>query len=225
MLIGVFDSGRGGHFAAQKLQKLLPEHEFVVVDDHEHVPYGERDEREIIDLTETALRPLLQKTTMIVLACNTSTAVAIDILREKFPEHHFIGYEPMLKPIASLSRHGIVLATSATRKSSRYQLLKTAHVSDIRIDEPDTADWAVKIEHNEAGNIDFDEVRRCVKNGGDVISLSCTHYLAIEDRLHAMFPNVTVIEPTEAIARRITQLVQRADLLTTAPPSVQPHLG
>lgn len=209
MKIGVFDSGKGGHLVAQKLQKLLPEHEFEVVDDPEHVPYGDRGEREIIGLTEIALSPLLGKTNIIVIACNTATAVAIDSLRERHPEHHFIGYEPMIKPIASMTDHAIVLATAATRASARYQVLKQAYAYDIRIDEPDTTGWASMIQRGEANDIDFSEVATCITGGANVISLSCTHYLAIEETLRTEFPHVSVIEPTEAIARRITTIISR----------------
>lgn len=209
MTIGVFDSGKGGHFVAQKLQRLLPEHGFDVVDDHEHVPYGDRSEREIIELTTAALQSLLNKTKIIVIACNTATAVAIDSLREKYPDHHFIGYEPMIKPIATMTDHGIVLATSATRKSARYQVLKQAYAYDIRIDEPDTTGWAAMIERGELDDIVFDEVAECIAEGANVISLSCTHYLAIEEKLRTAFPDATVIEPTEAIARRIATIISR----------------
>lgn len=209
MKIGVFDSGRGGHFVAQKLQKLIPEHEFDVVDDHEHVPYGDRSEREIIALTNDTIQPLLEKSPIIVIACNTATAVAIDSLRETYPNHHFIGYEPMLKPIASMTDHGLVLATSATRKSARYQILKRAYAYDIRVDEPDTTGWAAMIERGELDDIVYDEVAACITDGANVISLSCTHYLAIEETLRTMFPETMVIEPTEAIARRISTLISR----------------
>lgn len=208
-LIGVFDSGKGGHFVAQKLQKLLPDHMFRVVDDHEHVPYGDRSEREIIALTDAAIQPLLEKTAIIVIACNTATAVAIDSLRETYPDHQFIGYEPMIKPISTMTDHGIVLATGATRKSSRYQILKRAYAGDIRIDEPDTTGWAAMIERGETDEIDFSEVAERIDEGANVISLSCTHYLAIEERLQAAFPQVTVIEPTEAIAGRIKTIISR----------------
>lgn len=209
MKIGVFDSGKGGHFVAQKLQKLMPEHEFDVVDDHEHVPYGDRSEREIIELTITTLQPLLGNTKIIVIACNTATAIAIDSLRETYPDHHFIGYEPMIKPIATMTDHGIVLATAATRTSARYQVLKQAYAHDIRIDEPDTTGWAAMIERGELDDILFDEVAEYIAEGANVISLSCTHYLAIEEKLRGTFPEATVIEPTEAIANRIATIISR----------------
>lgn len=125
MLIGVFDSGLGGHFVAARLRNLMPDHEFTVVDDHDHVPYGDRVEREIVRLTETALQPLLKKTKVIVIACNTATAVAIDYLRDKYPGHQFVGFEPMIKPLSTMTKRGAILATknpNATRHSSNYSM-------------------------------------------------------------------------------------------------------
>ena len=208
MTIGVFDSGRGGHYVAERLKQLLPEHEYMVVDDHTHVPYGSRSQREITRLTERAIAPLLEKTPVIVIACNTATAAAIDYLREKYPDHQFVGFEPMLKPLAETTRHGIVLATPATLHSARYLLLKEAYTRSVRIDEPATELWAHLIERGQQSTIDFSELDTFVARGGNVISLSCTHYLALKDTLTKRYKKkATVIEPTEAVAHELERVI------------------
>lgn len=210
MLIGVFDSGKGGRFVAQRLEELLPEHKYLVVDDHEHVPYGDRPDEDVLLLTEQAIQPLLENTNLIVIACNTATAIALDSLREKYPDHTFIGYEPMVKPLCELTGHGIILATRATLNSSRYKKLKEKYGNEVEIIEPDTTDWAINIENGTPEMIDLTQVDQAIDDGSNVIALACTHYLDLEQKLIDRYPDAEIIEPTEAVARQIITYVQEA---------------
>jgi len=209
MKIGVFDSGRGGEFIAEGLRKLLPEHEFIVVNDREHVPYGSREDSEIITLTTKAIQPLLEaRCPIIVIACNTATMAAITSLRAQFPETKFVGIEPMLKPAAAISttHHATVLATPLTLKSDRYQHLLREYASELIIDQPNATGWAAAVENGEADTISFDEVAESVASGSDTLILACTHYITLKNRLQARFPDVNILEPTEAIARQVMRL-------------------
>lgn len=216
MKIGVFDSGKGGEFIAARLQKLLPKHLYIVVNDGQHVPYGSRSNVEVTTLTIAAIQPLLEADCdIIVIACNTATMAAIDTLRTNYPTTRFVGIEPMVKPAALLSQTGhiAVLATPLTLQSQRYRQLIMTHASSVTIDEPDTSGWAAAIERGTHNSISFDELRSCVTTGCDTIVLACTHYLALQGRLQQEFPSTTLLEPTEAIARQITTLTTRASLL------------
>jgi len=209
MKIGVFDSGRGGEFIAEGLRKLLPEHEFIVVNDREHVPYGSREDNEIIELTTKAIQPLLEaRCPIIVIACNTATMAAIISLRVQFPRTKFVGIEPMVKPAATISKthNATVLATPLTLKSNRYQHLLREYASELTIDQPNAAGWAAAIEHNETDTISFDEVAASIASGSDTLILACTHYITLKSHLQTHFPSVNILEPTEAIARQVTRL-------------------
>jgi len=209
MKIGVFDSGRGGEFIADGLRVLLPQHEFIVVNDREHVPYGSRQDAEIIALTTAAIQPLMRAgCPIIVIACNTATMAAITTLRREFPHIKFVGTEPMVKPAAnsSHSRHATVLATPLTLKSERYQHLIREYGDGLIIDQPNAAGWAAAIEAHAGDTIPFDEIAASVASGSDTLILACTHYITLKGRLHTAFPTVYILEPTEAIARQITRL-------------------
>lgn len=209
MKIGVFDSGRGGEFIAEGLQKLLPEHEFIVVNDREHVPYGSREDSEIIELTTKAIQPLLEaQCPIIVIACNTATMAAIAALRTQFPAVKLVGIEPMVKPAAAISHthHATVLATPLTLKSDRYQHLIREYGSELIIDQPNAAGWAAAIERGESDTISFDEVASSIASGSDTLILACTHYITLRKRLHTRFPGINILEPTAAIARQVTRL-------------------
>ena len=140
MEIGIFDTGTGGELVAKRLKKLLPQHSYITAIDREHAPYGNRSPEEIIMLTDAAIQPLLS-CDIIVLACNTATAISIQPLQQHYPSVHFVGFEPMVKPAAALtkSRHITLLATNATKQSQRLRALIDQYASDVHIDTPDTS--------------------------------------------------------------------------------------
>lgn len=207
MHIGIFDSGRGGRFVAAKLKRLLPQHTYTVIDDRSNAPYGERGHIEIRELTFRAIEPLLT-CDIVVLACNTATAAALDELRRRYPSVSFVGFEPMIKPAASASRnhHITLLCTAATAKSPRTKQLIDLHANNITIDIANTFGWATAVDASDTDSINLDEVAASINAGSDTIIIGCTHYIALMPRLADQFPGVTILEPTEAIARRITQL-------------------
>ena len=214
--IGVFDSGIGGQAVAEKLKALFPDAEIIFVSDGAHVPYGLREPDEIIALTTAAIQPLLNAACdAIVIACNTATTVAITSLRQKYPDTHFVGIEPMVKPAAKLThtKNIAVLATPGTLKSNRYQQLKREFTDGITVIEPNCSNWATLIENNQIEQIPLQEtVNKLLEQHIDVIVLGCTHYHWLKDEIEAIAgPDITVLEPSDAIGARLDHL------LTTAP--------
>lgn len=213
MHIGVFDSGIGGEAVAKDLAKAFTDAKISVVNDRKHVPYGTRSNKEILALTDAALQPLLTSDCdVIVIACNTATAVAIDTLRLNYPEQKFIGLEPMVKPAPLLSKSGVIAicATPATLNSERYNRAKELYATNVTIVEPDCSDWAKLIEDNNMNQqIIADDISECLEAGADVIVLGCTHYHWIkEDILKLVEDKAIVLEPTEAIVSRIKELLR-----------------
>jgi glutamate racemase len=212
MKIGVFDSGKGGASIAGTLDLLIPGAKIISIDDHANVPYGGRPEEEIISLTDTALQSLLNEgCDVIVIACNTATTVAISTLRERYPEQHFVGIEPMIKPAAAHTKTGriAVLATPATLRSARYNELKNEWAREVTVLEPDCSSWAEAIEYQREAELPVETViADLVEKGVDEIVLACTHYHWLVDRIEAAAgPDVEVLEPSDAIKNRIVELL------------------
>lgn len=207
MKLGIFDSGRGGELVAEKLRDLLPEHQYIAINDLAHAPYGERSYEEIQQLTERAIQPLLD-CDAIIIACNTATVAAIDYLRELHPGKTIIGFEPMIKPAANTTKSNRVtlLATNATAHSPRTEELIATYAPNLIVDRPATSGWATLIDKDQADQIVLADVENSVKKGSDVIIIGCTHYIALVPRLEAMFPSITILEPTEAVARQIARI-------------------
>jgi glutamate racemase len=158
------------------------------------------------------------------LACNTASAATLETLRASYPAQQFIGLEPMIKPAAALTRTNTiaVCATPSTLASERYNWLVETYAKDIRTIEPDCSRWARMIEHNQ---IDREHVaaiiNHCCEEGADVIVLGCTHYHWIKDLITEIANGrATVLEPSEAIARRIQAIMPPVEELENPVPTV-----
>ena len=212
MKIGVFDSGIGGKAVADTLQLDYPSAQIIYVDDRAHVPYGSRSQDDIVSLTDQAIQPLLQQACdVIVLACNTATAAAIEILRLRYPGIPFIGLEPMVRPAMSMTTSGVVAicATPFTIKSERYVNLKHEYASTVTVLEPDCSEWATMIENDKTDVQEIaDAINEVCDAGADVIVLACTHFHWIEDLIVAIAGDrAIVINPADAISKRVKTLI------------------
>ena len=116
--IGMFDSGLGGVSTLRQALHMLPRENFLYYGDNANAPYGSRSEEEIRTLSGNAVRFFEQKNVKAVLiACNTSTAVALDALRQSSPLP-IVGISPPVSAAAQSPGSGaiIAMATQATTK-------------------------------------------------------------------------------------------------------------
>lgn len=209
-LIGIFDSGKGAHFVADRLSKLIPGRKYLVQTDEKNAPYGLKTSEQITKLTKEAIKQLVDKDcNPIVIACNTVTTSSIKLIREHYPSVEFIGFEPMIKPAVEQSKNRsiMVLATPATLRSSRYQYLKRTFAQNCKIIEPDCSEWAKMIDSGNEKYINLEIISNQIKsNDCDAVVLACTHYIKLIDRLQSIDPGINILEPTEFIANRIISL-------------------
>ncbi|TXC65920.1 glutamate racemase [Piscinibacter aquaticus] len=182
--VGMFDSGVGGLSILRAVRERLPYAPLRYVADSAFAPYGERSDAEILDRCLRITEHLLALgARVIVVACNTATAVAIDALRARHPTVRFVGIEPGVRPAVSASRTRRigVMATSATLRSERIAALLRRDASDCRVHLQACRGLAAAIER---GRRDDAELRALVElhagavrtAGVDTVALGCTHY-------------------------------------------------
>ena len=114
--VGILDSGVGGISVLKHIRKILPSENIIYFADKENAPYGTKKTDEIIKLTDQSIDFLTDfRCKAIVIACNTATSAAADILRRKY-KLPIIGLEPALKPAVKKYPSGkiLLLATPAT---------------------------------------------------------------------------------------------------------------
>jgi len=213
MNIGVFDSGVGGLTVVQALQKVLKGINLYYLADTKHAPYGEKTPREILEYSIQITEYLLHThhIEVLILACNTATAFAIESLRERYPFLIIIGTEPGLKPASlhTFTKNIAVLATSATLESEKYQTLVSVLSSKNNIAFFSQACHGL-VEQIEKGCMYSKTTKAMLeqwlipmqKNDIDTIVLGCTHYPLITQLIYEiMGKDIKVIETSTAIAK------------------------
>jgi len=207
----VFDTGTGGKIFADHFRKELTNTEIIEVIDSANAPYGSRTPSEILTLTEQTLKPYINISALIVIACNTATAYTLSYLRTKYPDQLFVGTEPAVKPAMKLTKNGkaLILATPATVNSAHYQNLKSKYAKHITLYEPNCTDWAKKIDDKTLTKNDIVVTLAPYQSySPDAIILACTHYLAIPPQTFTdLFPNAIVYSPLPAITDHIKSLL------------------
>ncbi len=214
--IGVFDSGVGGLSVLRELRSALPGAAFRYVADSAHAPYGERSDGCVTERALRIARELRnQGATLLVVACNTATAVAVNTLRATWPDVPVVGIEPGIKPALALTRSGRVgvMATRATLASTRFAALLRAQCGDSKVNVHLQAcdGLAAAIE---TGDLDSAAVRSAVERhctalrerDVDTVVLGCTHYpFAAHHIRAAMGTSVTLVDTGAAVAREVVR--------------------
>ena len=124
--IGVFDSGIGGATVLTELVKVLPNEDYIYYSDSKNNPYGDKTQKEIIEICDNIVQFFIQKNCKaIVIACNTASAEAVTYLRKKYKTIPFIAIEPAYKMVYDYAydEATLVMATKGTIESEKFNLL------------------------------------------------------------------------------------------------------
>lgn len=219
--VGVFDSGVGGLSVWRALQAALPGAQLHYLADNAWAPYGERPAEALRERTLALVRAWRQHEplNLLVLACNSATAVAVDALRAEHPDLPIVGMEPALRPglAATRSGHVGVVATRATLQSPRYQALRSTCLGSARpglqVHERACTGLADAIERGDSPRVwalcrEHLQALLAQAPGIDTLVLGCTHYpLVTEAWRAASEQTLTLIDPAEAVARRALSLL------------------
>lgn len=219
--LGIFDSGVGGLSVLQSLREQLPEEDMLYVADQSHVPYGNRSRDEVRGYAEGIVRFLLdQGSKLIVVACNTASAAALQHLRSTFPDVPFVGMEPAVKPAAERTRSGVVgvLATPATFQGQLYESTVDRYARGITILQDTCPGLVSQIER---GRITGKKTRAILEDalqpmliqGVDIVVMGCTHYPFVIPLIEEIVgPEIEVIDPAPAVARQAGRLLDEHQL-------------
>lgn len=214
--IGIFDSGVGGTSIFQEIHRLLPLEHSIYLADSKNAPYGERSTEEIVQLSIKNTEFLLkQGCKIIVVACNTATTNAIDVLRSSY-KIPFIGIEPAIKPAALNSKTKTIgiLATKGTLSSALFAKRTDVYAKDIEVVEVVGNGLVQAIE---AGRKDSAETLQMLQlllqpmldKKIDYLVLGCSHYPYLIPQLKKIVPpEVKIIDSGEAAARQTKTVLQ-----------------
>lgn len=224
--IGVYDSGFGGLSVWRALYDALPNESLVYLGDGKNCPYGDRTTEEISRFADEAVTRLLAEgVKLIVVACNTATAVAIRGLRERYPDVPFVGLEPAVKPACLATRTGKVgvlatarslegdhFRTTAAKYADRAEILTAVGEGFVEIVEQSAEREPQSLERVRA------VVEPMIESGVDKIVLGCTHYPFLLEQIREVVGSrdVEIIDSGEAVERRVEQLLDEYGLRADA---------
>lgn len=224
--IGIFDSGLGGLTVASAIHKLLPNESIIYFGDTLHMPYGDKSAEEIIFFCEKIASFLIEKKVkMLVIACNTASAVAASYLRKKF--HKEVEIQGVIRPILqevirkNYKSVGII-GTEATVRSGIYHKIlreEKKHNCDLQIFAAPMLAPMIENDFN-TEKFDLQVLYNYLKEFHqiEVLLLACTHYPLVKNETIAFFNNkVHVLDNSEFMAKEVEQLLKNNNIMSNTP--------
>ncbi len=202
MVIGVMDSGIGGLTTLSRMMKVCGG-DYIFIRDN--CSYGDKDDAFVLNRTFKACEKLKSRgASIIVLACNTATNVAIQRLRELDAGFNYIGVEPAVKPALCSCRNVAVALTPAAARQEKFRELIGSKSDMIKLIT--RAELAPEIERS---YFDANELKSLARKlytecrGCDGLVLGCTHYIFLKDYLYDLDPRMKIFDGNDGVARRL----------------------
>ncbi|BAW95413.1 glutamate racemase [[Synechococcus] sp. NIES-970] len=223
--IGIFDSGLGGITVLRALYRQLPQESIIYFADTARLPYGDRSPEELVQYVREILTWMeAQGVKMVVMACNTSSAIALDVIRSEFKTPVLGLILPGARGAVSQGKRIGVIATQATVNSCAYE-------NAILEVNPEAAVWQMPcpefVPLIEANRINDPHTKRIVQKrlqplleqGIDTLIYGCTHYRHLAGVIQSILPShVTCVDPAEYVVRATEQELELMGWKNTEPP-------
>ncbi|MFM8295510.1 MAG: glutamate racemase [Microcystaceae cyanobacterium] len=206
--IGIFDSGVGGLTVLRELYRQLPQESVLYFADTARLPYGTRTTQEIIHYVREIMTWMMaEEVKMVIMACNTSSALALDIVREEFKVPTLGVILPGARAAVRKGKRIGVISTPATANSNAYR-------NAIQEIDPQAEVWQVAcpefvplIEQNRIHDpYTYKVVRRylqpLIDAGIDVLVFGCTHYQHLTLILQEILPpTIQLVDPARYVVK------------------------
>jgi len=237
LAIGLFDSGIGGLSVLKQFIKFLPNEKFIYLGDTARVPYGNKSEQTVIEYAKQCTEFLLKKgVKLIVIACNTASAIALEEVR-KISNVPVIGMiEPASKAaiINSQNKNIGIIGTRATISSQAYQLKikDLCKSNDYNIYTKPCPLFVPLVEegyskHLVTKSIANEYLSEFLNYNIDTLVMGCTHYPILKSVISEILPNTTLIDSGEHSAITAIKLLANEGVLIDDKDYIksQPEIG
>lgn len=229
--IGIFDSGIGGLTVAYAIKNLLPMESMVYFGDTAHLPYGDKSEAAIQAYSIKIADVLLKKgCKVIVIACNSASSAAYELLKEYVRTVHIINViDPMVSLVVNQSagkRIGLI-GTKRTVQSGLYEKKIEAANKNITLQSLATPLLVPMIEEGFFDNkISHEIIARYLSDPTlqsiEALILACTHYPLIKNEISEYYKNqVSILDSSEVVALALQKYLKENSLLN--PGHDKPH--
>jgi glutamate racemase len=216
MKLGMLDSGLGGVCVLKTLHELYPLQDVLCLADQVNAPYGNRSVEDIIDITRKNVRWFAdQGIDRLFFACNTTSSVALPVLRNEFPTMEFIDIIKLnCSPLVDGHfKRVLVLATKATVNSRAYTKEINSLLADVIVDELALSELAGLLENDTAEQTIFEYLSDLLCNIDyyDLVILGCTHYPLVKSMIQQFF-SCSIIDTDIAISRQFSTFPQTGNI-------------
>jgi glutamate racemase len=208
--IGIRDSGVGGLTVARRVREVLPFADLLYFADTAHVPYGDKTPAQVRHYALSISDFLIgQGAQIVVFACNTTSAYALDAARERFKVPIFGVIEPGARVAAEVSGGKVgVLATDATVQSGVYTRELLRFRSNLQVREVGCPAFVPLVEAQKASSREAFEACKhylapLLRFGADTVVLGCTHYPLLLPALQDVAPHLRFVDPAAAVAGEV----------------------
>jgi glutamate racemase len=220
--IGIFDSGIGGLTVAHAVQNAFPNEHLIYFGDTIHLPYGDKSADAIRYYALKISKFLLeQDCKMIIIACNSASSAAYDLLLDFFEgKALFVNVvDPLVNEVITKKFNNVgVIATKATINSSTYRNKIKSYNQNIKVSQLATPLLAPMIEEGFysgkiAQNVIENYLNQPELNGIDTLLLACTHYPLIKKEINAFYGGmVEVLDSTDVVVKEVDRLLKAENL-------------
>lgn len=227
--IGIFDSGIGGLTVLSEVRRMLPAEHTIYLGDTARVPYGIRSAETVTRYSfECASFLMRQNIKMLVVACNTVSAISLPLLAERVKVPVIGVIEPGARAAAASTRNNKVgiIGTEATVKSGSYERA----IKDIKNNiEVYSLPCPLFVPLVEEGWTDGDIARLVIEKylsgfkgtGVDTLVLGCTHYPLLKPAIQSVMKDVMLIDSAIETAKTVKELLGKAEIQRESPEVVQ----
>ncbi|WP_017319260.1 glutamate racemase [Mastigocladopsis repens] len=223
--IGIFDSGVGGLTVLRQLYRLLPNESIIYFGDTARLPYGIRSQAEILQYVREILIWMQQQhVKMVIMACNTSSALALEAVREEFSLPILGIILPGARAAVNSGKRIGVIATPATAKSNAYRHAIVEINPDVQVWQVSCPEFVPLIEQSRIHDPYTLQVARSyleplLQQEIDALVYGCTHYPHLAPVLRSLLPSyVKLVDPAEYVVAACAQDLDILGLRNTHPP-------
>lgn len=223
--IGIFDSGVGGLTVLHQLTRQLPNESIIYFGDTARLPYGTRSQAEILQFVREILSWMLQQhVKMAIVACNTSSALALEAVRAEFNLPILGVILPGARAAVQQGKRIGVIATPATAASNAYQRAILEIDPTVQVWQVGCPEFVPLIEQNRISDPYTIEVARyyldpLLQQQIDTLVFGCTHYPLIAPVLRSLLPpTVKLIDPAVHVVAAATKELDLLGLRNTRAP-------
>jgi len=228
--IGIFDSGMGGLTVLRALRALLPHEHLLYLGDSARLPYGTKGAETVSRYAAQAASHLVARgIKMLVIACNTASAVALPTLSKQFAPLPVIGVvEAGAEAAVEASKNGhiAVLATESAVHDGAYErAIKSRRADALVFSQACSLFVALAEEGWTTGPLVEAVAREYLmpmlaekkREGLDCVVLGCTHFPLLKETIgHVAGPDVVLVDSSETVALAVEKVLHASKLARTS---------